>query len=371
MIQTKSYRAVVLRGSSILDRYTLQQFFWPFVFCVIGFTVILLSGVLFELIDLFLVKKVAIKNVIKMLVYYLPGIVVMTLPVAALFATLISLGRMNEDSEMVIMCSSGLPYWRIMIPVVIAGLLISWGTYVLNEEVVPWTNHEFHKLFRKLVYQEDAPLIEENIFFLGGENRYFYINEVNKPLRQLKNVMVYETGPDQFPRLITATSGTYQDRHWVLYDGVVQNLDEEGYVSYQTHFETIQIVTPDSSDSISATKTSDEMSRKELKEHIDRFQRSGLKVLSFVVDYHLKLAMPMASFIFVLFAAPLSLYSKSSKSFGVAVSLVVTLLYYVATPVCRSLAVNEVFTPLFAAWLTNGAFGLIGIVLLIRADRLH
>lgn len=113
------------------------------------------------------------------------------------------------------------------------------------------------------------------------------------------------------------------------------------------------------------------MSRKELKEHIDRFQRSGLKVLSFVVDYHLKLAMPMASFIFVLFAAPLSLYSKSSKSFGVAVSLVVTLLYYVATPVCRSLAVNEVFTPLFAAWLTNGAFGLIGIVLLIRADRLH
>lgn len=83
---------------------------------------------------------------------------------------------------------------------------------------------------------------------MGGENRYFYINEVNKPLRQLKNVMVYETGPDQFPRLITATSGTYQDRHWVLYDGVVQNLDEEGYVSYQTHFETIQIVTPDSSD---------------------------------------------------------------------------------------------------------------------------
>lgn len=372
MIQTKAYRTVVLRGSSILDRYTLREFFWPFVFCVVGFTVILLSGVLFELIDLFLVKRVAIKIVIRMLVYYIPGIVVMTLPVAALFSTLLSLGRMNEDSEMIIMCSSGLPYWRIMIPVVIAGLIISGVTYVLNEEVVPWTNHEFQKLFRELVYQEDAPLIEENIFFLGGENRYFYINEVNKQLRQLKNVLVYETGPDQFPRMITATSGTYRDHLWILYDGIVQNFDEDGYVSYQTRFETMQITTPDASDLYFGNqKTSDEMSRKELKEHIDRFQRSGLKVLSFVVDYHLKLALPMASFIFVLFAAPLSLFSKSSKSFGIAVSLIVTVMYYVATPVCRSLAINEVFHPLFAAWLTNGVFAITGVVLLIRADRLH
>ncbi|HHT36019.1 MAG: LptF/LptG family permease [Candidatus Wallacebacter cryptica] len=372
MIQTKQYRALTLRGSAILDRYTLREFFWPFVFCVIGFTVILLSGVLFELIDLFLVKKVPIRTVTRMLIYYLPGIVVMTLPVAALFSTLLSLGRLNQDSEMIVMRSSGLPYWRIMIPVVAAALLISGATYLLNEEVVPWTNHEFQKLFRELIYQEDSPLIEENVFFLGGENRYFYINEVNKQHRILRNILVYETEPDGFPRLITANSGTYRDNFWYLEDGLVQNLDEDGYVSYQTRFETMQIVTPDSSDLYFGNqKTSDEMSRKELKEHIDRFQRSGLKVLSFVVDYHLKLALPMASFIFVLFAAPLSLFSKSSKSFGIAVSLVVTLLYYVATPVCRSLAINEVIPPLAAAWLTNSIFALTGIVLLIRADRLH
>jgi lipopolysaccharide export system permease protein len=372
MIQTKPSRASVLRGSTILDRYTLREFFWPFIFCVIGFTVILLSGVLFELIDLFLVKKDSINTVSRMLIYYLPGIVVMTLPVAALFSTLLGLGRLNQDSEMIIMCSSGLPYWRIMIPVVIAGLIISGVTYVLNEEIVPWTNHEFQKLFRELFYQEDSPLIEENIFFLGGENRYFYINEVNKQKHEFKNILVYETQSNQFPRLITAAAGTYRDNHWYLEDGLIQNLDEDGYVSYQTRFETMQIITPDSSDLYFGNqKTSDEMSRKELKEHIERFQRSGLKVLSFVVDYHLKLALPMASFIFVLFAAPLSLFSKSSKSFGIAVSLVVTLLYYVATPVCRSLAVNEVIPPLAAAWLTNSIFAIAGIVLLIRADRLH
>ncbi len=372
MIQTKPKWGMSFRGSSILDLYTLKEFFWPFLICVVGFTVILMSGVLFELIDLFLVKNVAFETVTKMLIYYMPGMVVMTLPVAALFSTLLGLGRMNQDSELLIMSSSGVPYLRIMIPIVIAGLLISGFTYFLNEEVVPRTNHEFQILFRKLVYEEDFPLIEENVFFLGGENRYFYINEVDKQERKIKNILIYEINQGEFPRLITAATGTYQDRHWYLQDGTVQNLDDQGYVSYQTHFESMQIITPDSTDLYFGNqKTADEMSRKELKEHIERFQRSGLKVLSFVIDYHLKLALPMASFIFVLFAAPLSLFSRSSKSFGIAVSLIVTLLYYVATPVSRSLAINEVLPPLLAAWLTNGIFALIGIVLLVRADRLH
>ena len=47
-------------------------------------------------------------------------------------------------------------------------------------------------------------------------------------------------------------------------------------------------------------RTTDEMNRKELGEYIERFSKRRLKVLSFVVDYHLKLALPMASFVFAL-----------------------------------------------------------------------
>lgn len=327
---------------------------------------------LFELIEYILVKNIPFVTVAKMLLYYLPGIVVMTLPIASLFSTLLALGRFNQDSELKIMRSVGLPYWRIVTPVLIAGLVISGLTYVANERIVPWANHEFQTLFRQVLYQDDLPLVEENVFFVGGENRYFYINEVNQDKSELKNILVYETDSDTYPRLITATTGMYRDNNWYLYDGIVQELDDQGYVSYQTRFDQMQIVTPDNPEVYFGNqRTADEMNRQELKVHIDRFQRGGLKVLSFVVDYHLKLSTVMASFIFVLFGAPLSLFSKSSKSFGIAVSLVVTLLYYVITPVCRALAVNEVLPPLLAAWLTNSIFALVGIFLLIRADRVQ
>ena len=64
----------------------------------------------------------------------------------------------------------------------------------------------------------------------------------------------------------------------------------------------MKIITPDDSEVYFGNqRTTDEMNRKELKEYIERFQRSGIKVLPFVTEYHLKLAVPMASFIFILF----------------------------------------------------------------------
>lgn len=353
-----------------IDRYIVREFLGPFLFCVFGFTVILISGLLFELTDLIFVKSVPVRTVGRMLLYKLPGMAVMTLPIAVLFATLVSLGRLVQDSEMKVMRVSGLSFPRIILPVLILGLVISGLTYWASEEIVPEANHKFENTLRRIVFTEGIPLIEENVFFYGGENRYFYISEVANDTRELRNILVYELGQGVFPRLTTAKRGRYEDNIWVLYDGVVQELDSEGFVTHETRFQQLEIVTDQGADVfLGNQRTTDEMNRRELREHIERFQRSGLKVLSFVVDYHIKLAMPMSSLIFALFAAPMTLHSRAGRSFGVAVTLIVLLLYYVGTSVARSLGVNGVLPPLVSAWLVNGLFAVIGITLILRSDR--
>ncbi len=356
----------------ILDRYTLLEFIGPFSFCVLGFTVILLSGLLFELTDLILVKNVAATTVGRMLLYKIPGMMVLTLPIAVLFSTLLSLGRLSQDSEMKVMRSSGVPYRRILVPVILAAFVISGITYVANERIVPWTNHEFENTLRRIIFEDGLPVVQQNVFFRGDQDRHFYIGNVNSKTQELEDVMVYELSKSPFPRLITARTGIYQDNNWFLYDGVFQELDHQGFVSQEGKFDRMQIITDEKAEIfLGNQKTTDEMNREELRSHIERFQRGGLRVRSFVVDYHLKLALPLASFIFGLFGAPLSLYGKGGKSFGIAVSLVVTFVYYVATSVSRSLGVNGVFPPILAAWFTNGVFALIGGMLLIRADKLQ
>ena len=368
--------AAVRRGrlpwGSILDWYILREFLGPFAFSTAGFSVILLSGLLFELTDLIFVKNVAAGTVIRMLVYRLPALIVMTLPIAVLFSTLIAFGRLSQDSEMTVMRSCGAPYKRLVVFVLLAGLFISGVTFLVNERVVPWTNQEFETILRRIIFEEGRPIVEENVFFRAGSDRYFYIRRMD-PDGQLHDVMIYELAPRQgFPTFIHARSGSYLGDEWTLVDGVMRETDSRGFTVQETKFERMLLNTDDQGDVYFGTqRTTDEMSRRELAAHIERFQRGGLQVRSFVVDYHLKLAMPMAPFMFTLFAAPLALKSRGGRAFGIAVSIVVSFMYYVSSSVSRSLGVNAIMDPLLAAWLPNLVFATIGVSLLAVADRLR
>lgn len=356
----------------ILDRYVLKEFTGPFLFCVAGFTVVLLSGLLFQLTDLIFVNEVAVFTVSKMLLYRIPATMVMTLPIATLFATLLSTGRLVQDSEMTVLRASGVAFPRLMIPVLLMSILISACSFWASERIVPWANHQFETIVRQIIFSEGVPVVQENVFFHGGDDRYFYIGEVQTKTNELKKVLVYDLGTKGFPSITTAQRGLFQDRSWVLSDGVYQELDEEGFVQFESRFQKMEITTEQEGEVyLGNQRTTDEMNRRELAEHIQRFQRGGLKVLYFVVDYHMKLALPMASFVFALFAAPLALLGKGGRSFGVVLSLVILLVYYVGMSVSRSMGVNEMLPPVVAAWLVNAFFALSGSILLVGSNRLR
>ncbi len=369
-------RPTISRGSlplgSILDWYILREFFGPFFFSVAGFSVILLSGLLFELTDLIFVKNVAAWTVVRMLMYRLPALMVMTLPIAVLFSTLLSLGRLTQDSELTVMRSCGAPFRRLVVVILLAGLAVSGLTFLVNDRVVPWANQEFESMLRRIIFEEGRAVVEENVFFRAGSERYFYIRRMD-PTGELHDVMIYELPENQgFPTFIHARSGSYLGDAWTLEDGVHRETDERGFTLQETKFETMVLHTDQQADVYFGTqRTTDEMSRNELASHIERFQRGGLQVRSFVVDYHMKLAMPMASFMFALFGAPLALRSGGGRAYGIAVSIVATFMYYVASSVSRSLGVNAVLDPLLAAWMTNAAFGTVGAVLITVADGLR
>ena len=179
--------------------------------------------------------------------------------------------------------------------------------------------------------------MEENVFFHGGDDRYFYIGEVDTKTRELKKILVYELGGTGFPNIISAHTGIFHDYVWVLFDGVYQELDEDGFVQFESRFERMEIVTEQKGEVYLGNQRSvEEMSRRELGEYIERFQRGGLKVRSWVVEHHMRLSLPMASFVFALFAAPLALMGRGGRAYGVIMSLAILLVYYVAVSVSRS-----------------------------------
>ncbi len=356
---------------TIVDRYTAREFTGPFLAAVAGFTVMLLSSLLFELTDLIVDKKMPVATILQMLLYKLPSVIVVSLPIGVLFATLLALGRLIKESELIILLGTGTPFTRVILPFFLISILVSAGTYVLNERIVPESNHRAESLFRQTLFEDPLPTVREGVFFRGSGDRFFYVGEVNREARTMKRILIYQLGEDAYPQMITAERGSYTEQVWHLEDGIRKRLDERGFTLEDSAFARLDYpMTENLETYLGNQKTTEEMTRGELKRHIDLFKRSGLDVSRFEVAYHMKGSMPWAGLLWTLVGAPLSLRStRSGRFFGIAVSIGVAFLYFVLSSIFRSLGGSGVLPPLTAAWITNLLFACVGAILLFRVDR--
>ena len=357
----------------IIDRYLLWEFLKPFLFSIFTITVITISSTLFEMMDMIIVKQVPTIKVLKLLIYKLPDVMVQSFGVGVLFSTILSLTQLVKNNEFTAMRMGSIGLHRIMLPFLILAIVISGGTYFINEKVVPWTNHRSENIVRRIILQDGIPTLQAGVFFKGVEDRYLYINEINRDSGELRDIIVYELEKDKkYPRMITAERGYFKNKVWHLQEGKIQKFDKNGKVIYQSGFQNFEINVNQKLDNFyGEQKTTSEMSRKELKKDIKTFKKSGLEVNSLVVDYHRKLATPFASLIFVLIGAPLSIKSDKGRVFGIVASIITILLYYIFMSFCRSLGGNGLLNPLLAAWLPNIVFAVVGVVLLVKEEFLN
>jgi lipopolysaccharide export system permease protein len=356
---------------AIMDRYLLREFLKPFLFSVFTITVIMISEQLFRLTDLIIVKQVPFPRVLKLLVYRIPQVMVESFGISILFATLLSLSQLVKNNEFTAFRMGGISLHRLLIPFLVLALLISGVTFLINEQVVPWATHRSQNIVRRIILQQAIPDLQAGSFFQGvTEERHFYVEDIIDQTGELKNIMVFELDEDSnYPRLITAQAGYFEDKVWHLVSGVVHKFNDQGQVVYQSNFEELTLDVKENLDNFyGEQRTTSEMSRAELKENIKLFKDSGLDVNSLLVDYHLKLARPLACFIFVLIGAPLSLKSNQGRVFGIIASIVIIFLYYVVMSLCRSLGRNDLLAPLLAAWIPNILFGIVGAYLLIKEE---
>src|SRR5258708_38821472 len=105
----------------ILSRYILKEFLGNLFLGLLIFTFVLLLDHLFELADLLLNKGVGIWLTLKLLFLLLPSSLSLTLPMSTLLATLLTFGRLSENSEITAVRASGLSAWSyVKMPIIMA-----------------------------------------------------------------------------------------------------------------------------------------------------------------------------------------------------------------------------------------------------------
>ncbi|MDD5456916.1 MAG: LptF/LptG family permease, partial [Candidatus Margulisbacteria bacterium] len=259
----------------LFDRYCIKELTFPFLIATTAFVIIGLVDLLFSLLDYLINRGVPAGVIFKLLLYKVPAIIVLFLPLATLFAVMLVIFRWVKDSEMIVYWTNGVVYERIFVPVVIFALTITGLAFYLGEYVVPITNFKSNTLIHRVILKETIPTLEENTFFKDVGNKIFYVRKIYKDKKMMEGIMLYELDV-QPPRVIMADKAQWNGNYWLLQNGQIHRYNINGFFEYEAQFKEMKIkVNYDIDSAYQKVKNTKEMSLVELKKRIREMDVAG------------------------------------------------------------------------------------------------
>jgi LPS export ABC transporter permease LptG/LPS export ABC transporter permease LptF len=365
-----------------LDRYLVREIVGPLALGFLVYTFILLIRFLFQSAEMIIRRGLPLSVVGELLVYTLPNIVVLTIPMSLLFGILIAVGRLASDSELIALRSSGVSLVSLYRPI----LFISAVFWILNTAlmvwVLPWGNHSLQYLRLTIITETVARQVEPRVFYSEFEGALLYVFEQPESVDQWRGVMLAQSMPGTRNQVTVADAGRLTldeagERVVLeLEKAVTHEIDFNQAGSYQINRQDRvgQVLqdefTSSQRRSISASKTVREQSIEELLNlKQDREVSDEMRNLA-RVEIHKKFSIPFACMVFGLCALPLGFNNRrGSKASGFALSILVILVYYVMLSNGEEAARFGRLPPWAAMWIPNLVMAVIGVALLFRRNR--
>jgi LPS export ABC transporter permease LptG len=405
---------------SILTRYVFKEMVGPTALGFTFYTSIILMQRLFDMAGLIIRRSLSGAAVGKLLLYSLPNIIVLTVPMALLFGILIAIGRLSSDSEIVAMRALGISTRKIYRPVFVFSFLMFLVNLYLINFVMPAGNRQFVTLRTELTAASAERVVRPRVFYDEYENLMIYVNDVDTATGQWKGVFVADNrGEEPQQESLTPAQMAEMTRPQpqndddavtgLTHKGAGQRtiVAERGNITLQrpenelwmnligaethvwdpsktdrydrTESKTQRILLPmrGATDGItnSLARSFREMDLRELlyqertlsrsRAQNDRYNRNIA-----LVEIHKKLAIPFACIAFGVLGLPLGITNRrGGKSSGFSLSIAIIVFYYVMINNGEQLAGSGKIPPILGMWGANLILLAIGMYLLTRANR--
>ncbi|WP_394758135.1 LptF/LptG family permease, partial [Flavobacterium sp.] len=152
----------------ILDKYLLKTYLTSFV----GVFVILIFIFILQTVWLF-ISELAGKDldfilIIKFLLFKMPSLVPLVLPLSILLSAIMTFGDLAENYEFAAMKSAGISFQRTMKRLTAFIILLSIGAFFFANNVIPYADYKFVNFRRNIAQVKPAMAIAEGQFSTIG-----------------------------------------------------------------------------------------------------------------------------------------------------------------------------------------------------------
>jgi lipopolysaccharide export system permease protein len=414
----ESTRAV----SPTIYRYILSETFFSFLIAFLFFFFIFFVNQLLLMAREILTKHVPFNQVALLVLFSLPAIVAMSAPFASLVGTLMTVGRLTSDNEILVMLSSGLSYKNVFIPAITAGVVISLISFFANDVLLPAGTIQFSRLYRRILVSTPALELEANSVKKFKDT---VIVTGNVTGSSIDSLLILDRTGDGERRLIMAANAELRDAgknglSLDLEDSFIHSSKEiirenYDYASAETlHYWVPQEDLMQAVSSISPREMSSRDVYREIRNKIadldlrlnerrrrvsalavdlERILRAGSggegwnrragvfanfqresqtlaalrqdrSLLIYLLEFYKKFSIPFGAFSFIFLAVSLGLMAKKSgQTVGFIFGLLISVVYWALLLGGQTMGIRMGVSPFWSMWLPNVLALSVGLVL--------
>lgn len=382
-----------------LHFYLVRQVGATLLMTVAVFTFVLLLGnVLKEILALLINRQVTIATVFQVVLLLIPYVLVFSLPMGFLTATLLVFGRMSADQELTAIRASGVSLVALVMPVLVCSILCSGLSAFINLQVAPQCRMQYKMLLKEAGFKSILSFLPEQTYIRDFKGYIVYIHDVDGT--NLHDVYVYTLAKDgTLDNYVHSESGQIEvDRQRSLLKVTLNSNWQISMWQGNRNPAWAEVLTMEvqMTDHPIRRESVEEMTITQLFQELraleatlggalplkppgaeadKRSSRSRrLKpedgTAPILVQIHRQFSFSFACIGFTLVGIPLGIRShRRETTFGIAVALLLVFLYYGFFIIGQALESRPEWGPHLILWLPNILFQSVGAVLFWRANQ--
>jgi len=357
----------------LVDVYMLQQFLYYFVVVLVGFVLIFDAFTLFDLLGDISKNHITASMVLDYFRFLVPLMVYQLAPLATLVATLVTLGVLAKNNEVIAFKASGVSLYRLVLPLTLAGLVLAGGMFLLDDTFLPYANQRQDALRNEIKGRPPQTYFQPARQWIFGENGKIYNYELFDSDHQLfggLNVFELDPGTFQIRRRIFATRATWEPSQstWVLAGGWVRDFESGKVVRYHPfRVDSLPEISEPPSYFRREVRQSYQMNWRQLGSYIASLQQAGFDTSRLTVQWQKKFAFPMIAAIIVFLGAPFAfLVGTRGAIGGLAMAVGIGIVYWATSALFEAMGSVGQLPPILAGWAPDAIFGFLAVYFFLR-----
>lgn len=174
-----------------LDQFILKSFIGPFIAILLVVVFILMMQFLWLYIDELVGKGLSFKVILEFLGWGSATLLPLSLPLATLLSSMMTLGTLGENNELLAIKAAGISLQRVLVPLGIACGIISIGAFFISNDLIPVAYNKIYTLRDDIGRTKEEIKIPTGTFYNGIEGYILRVDERNDETGIMHGVMVY------------------------------------------------------------------------------------------------------------------------------------------------------------------------------------